>query len=262
MARFAGKTALITGGGTGIGRATAEAIVSEGGNVVLIGRRLEPLEAVSAACGALAVAGDTTSPEDLERAAKLAEDTYGGLDILVANAGIEHFGSVETVGLDDWRKVIETNLEGSMLAARASIPAMRRRGGGAIVLVASVAANLGAPSYVSYLASKAGMHGLNRSLAYDYGRERIRSNVICPGWVATEMTDRAKHDIAAAEGTTAEQLVADVVANYPLRRMAEPEEIARAIAFLASDDSSFITGTSLVADGGGSIVDIGTLPFA
>lgn len=259
--RYAGKVALITGGGSGIGAATARRIAAEGGKVVVLGRREEPLRKVAQECGGLAVVGDTASFADIERAVKEGCECFGGLDILVANAGIELFGSVETVSLEDWRRVFEVNLEGALLAARASIPAMRERGGGAIVLVASVAALAGAPSYVSYLTTKAGMLGLNRSIAYDYGPENIRCNALCPGWVRTEMAERAIDDVARLKGISPEELSDAMISVYPLRRMAEPEEIAATIAFLGSDDASFITGAVITADGGGGIVDVGTLQF-
>lgn len=262
MGRFEGKTALITGGGTGIGAASARRIAAEGGNVVVMGRREAHLRAVAASCGGHVVVGDTTSLDDLERAVSEAQERFGRLDLLVANAGIELFGSVETVALEDWRRVFEVNLEGAMLAARASIPAMRAHGGGAIVLVASVAALAGAPSFVSYLTTKAGLLGLNRSIAYDYGAENIRCNALCPGWVRTEMAERAIEEIAAAKDISAAELSERMVRVYPLRRMASPEEIAAIIAFLGSDDASFITGAVLSADGGGGIVDVGTLQFA
>ena len=260
--RFTGKVALITGGGTGIGAAAAKRIADEGGTPVLLGRREAPLRSVAETCGGHAVIGDTTSLADLERAVEEATERFGGVDVLIANAGIELFGSVETVPIDQWRQVLEVNLEGAMLAARATIPAMRKRGGGSIVLVASVAALAGAPSYVSYLTSKAGMLGLNRSIAYDYGAERIRCNALCPGWVRTEMAERAIGDFAEMKGMTTDDLIAEMVKVYPLRRMAGPEEIAGIIAFLCSDDASFVTGAVLSADGGGGIVDVGTLQFA
>jgi NAD(P)-dependent dehydrogenase (short-subunit alcohol dehydrogenase family) len=261
IGRFVGKVALVTGGGTGIGAASARRIADEGGKVVVMGRREGPLRVVAEACDGHAVIGDTTSLAALERAVAEATDKFGGLDVLVANAGIELFGSVETVALEAWRRVFEVNLEGTMLAARAAIPAMRQRGGGAIVLLASVAALAGAPSYVSYLTTKAGMLGLNRSIAYDYGPENIRCNALCPGWVRTEMAERAIADVAHLKGVPAIELAADMVRVYPLRRMAEPEEIASIVAFLASDDASFVTGATLSADGGGGIVDVGTLQF-
>lgn len=260
--RFGGKVALITGGGTGIGAATARRIADEGGRVVLLGRREAPLKTVAEACGGLAVVGDTTQFEDIERAVQRAREEYGGLDILVASAGIEQFGSVETIALEDWRRVFEVNLDGAMLAARAAIPAMRTRGGGSIVLVSSVAGLVGAPSYAAYCASKAGLSGLNRSLAFDYGPENIRCNAICPGWTLTELALREIEDVARDKGIDPAQLQHDLTRVYPLRRMGRPEEMAAVIAFLASEDASFVTGTMLSADGGGGIVDIGTLQFA
>lgn len=259
--RFDGKVALITGGGTGIGAATALRIASEGGKVVVMGRREAPLRKIAEESDGHFVVGDTASIADLERAVDEARQMYGGLDILVASAGIELFGSVETVAIEEWRRAFEINLEGAMLAARASIPEIRKRGGGAIVLVASVAALTGAPSYVSYLTTKAGMLGLNRSIAYDYGPENIRCNALCPGWIRTEMAERAIEDIARKKGVSAEELSKAIVKAYPLRRMASPAEIAGVIAFLSSDDASFITGSVLSADGGGGIVDVGTLQF-
>lgn len=261
MQRFDGKVALITGGGSGIGAATARRLSDEGAHTVLLGRRAAPLKAVAEACNGVAVVGDTTRFEDIERAVHHACDAYGGLDILVVSAGIEQFGSVETIALEDWRRVFEINLDGAMLAARAAIPAMRARGGGAIVLVSSVAGLVGAPSYAAYCSSKAGLSGLNRSLAVDYGPENIRCNAICPGWTLTELAVREIEDIAREKGIDALQLQHELTKAYPLRRMGRPEEMAAVIAFLASDDASFVTGTMLSADGGGGIVDIGTLPF-
>lgn len=260
--RFAGKVALITGGGTGIGAAAAHRIAAEGGRVVVMGRREGPLRDVADACGGHAVVGDTASLPDLERAVAEACERFGGLDVLVANAGIDRLGSVETVSLEHWRRVFEVNLEGAMLAARASIPAMRARGGGAIVLVASVAALAGSPAFVSYLTTKAGLLGLNRSIAYDYGPENIRCNALCPGWVRTEMAERGIKTIANMKGISATEASDAIVRVYPLRRMGSPEEIAAIIAFLGSADSSFVTGAVLSADGGGGIVDVGSLQFA
>jgi meso-butanediol dehydrogenase / (S,S)-butanediol dehydrogenase / diacetyl reductase len=259
--RFEGKVALITGGGTGIGAATARRIAAEGGKVVITGRRREEIEVVAAETGGIAIVGTTTSTTDIEKAIAAARD-LGGLDILVANAGIQNIGSVESIGLEEWRQTLQTNIEGVMLVSRAAIPEMRARGGGAIVLVASVAALTGEPQTVSYQTSKAAMLGLNRSLAYDYGPERIRCNAICPGWVRTEMTDRAISGFAIAKGLTDDEMITELVKHYPLRRMAHPDEIASVIAFLASSDASFMTGTAVVADGGGLIVDVGTLTFA
>jgi NAD(P)-dependent dehydrogenase (short-subunit alcohol dehydrogenase family) len=149
-----------------------------------------------------------------------------------------------------------------LLAARHAVPAMRNRGQGSIVLISSVAAFVGAPNYVGYLTSKAAMLALNRSLVFDYGPERIRSNVVCPGWARTEMTEAALRMFATSKGISIDELIAQVTRPLPLRRMAHPDEMAAAIAFLASDDASFITGTVLTVDGGGAIVDASTMPFS
>ena len=259
--RYNGKVALITGGGTGIGAATAQRIAAEGGKVVVTGRRFELIKKIADEVGGAAIAGDVTDLAHLKAAVALAVERFGGLDVLVANAGVETFGSVEQISLEDWQRTLEVNLDGAMRACRIAIPAMRARGGGSIIHVASVAALSGAPAYVSYLTSKAALLGLNRSIAYDYGPEGIRSNAICPGWVHTEMTERAIGDIAKIKHSNFEDLMAEVVRPYPLRRMARPGEIAAVIAFLGSDDASFMTGSVVTADGGGSIVDIGTLAF-
>lgn len=261
MNRFDGKVALITGGGSGIGAAAARRIASEGGRVALLGRREAPLLQVAGECSGIAIIGDTTSLADIEAAVAQTCDRLGGLDILVVSAGVEQFGSVESISLADWRRVLEINLDGAMMAARSAIPAMRARGAGSIVLVSSVAALVGAPSYAAYCASKAGMLGLNRSIAFDYGPENIRCNVLCPGWTLTELAMREIADIARQKGMEAAQLRDELTRIYPLRRMGRPDEIAATIAFLASDDASFITGTALSVDGGGGIVDVGTLPF-
>ena len=134
---------------------------------------------------------------------------------------------------------------------------MRARGGGAFVLVASMAALGGGPHGAPYLASKAALLGLNRSLAFDYGPENIRSNVICPGWVRTEMADGTLAGVAESRGMSLDALVGNIVRAVPLRRMARPEEMASIIAFLASDDAAFMTGSIIVADGGAAIVDAG-----
>ena len=259
--RFEGKVALITGGGTGIGAATARRIAAEGGKVVVTGRRIEPITAVAEEIGGAAIAGDTTDVDHLNAAVALGVERFGGIDILVANAAAENIGTLLDVDLEEWRHMLSVNIDGAMLACRAAIPEMRRRGGGSIVHVASVAAFLGVPACVSYMTSKSALFGLNRSIAMDYGPERIRSNVVCPALVRTEMAERGFGFAAQAKGVSLEGLFQEMVRYYPLRREGTPDELAATIAFLASDDASFITGTVLVADGGAGIVDVGALSF-
>ena len=258
-ARFAGKVALITGGGTGIGAAIAREISAGGGKVVLTGRRPQPIERIADEVGGAAIAGDTSDPAHLEEAVALAVARFGGLDILVANAGVEHLARVEDMDLANWHQTMAVNVDGPMLASRASIAEMRRRGGGSIVLVASMAALVAVPAGAAYMTTKAALLGLNRSLAMDYGPEGIRCNIVCPALVPSEMTDRTMAMVAAFKGMAPDELIARIGNVYPLRRPGKPEEIAKAVGFLASDEASFITGVVLAADGGAGIVDVATL---
>jgi meso-butanediol dehydrogenase/(S,S)-butanediol dehydrogenase/diacetyl reductase len=257
--RFDGKVALITGGGTGIGAATARRIAAEGGKVVVTGRRMAPIAAIAKEVGGVAIAGDTTDFEHLKAAVSAGVERFGGIDVLVANAGIDNLGSVLDVTLDDWRKTLLVNIDGAMLASRAAIPEMQRRGGGAVVLVSSLAGLTGGPSFAAYMTSKTALIGLSRSLAVDYGRQCIRSNVICPALIHTDMPLRALGDLAKHKGCSINVILKDLVRYYPLGRAGTVEEMAASIAFLASDDAGFITGAVLAADGGASIVDVSPL---
>jgi NAD(P)-dependent dehydrogenase (short-subunit alcohol dehydrogenase family) len=230
--------------------------------VIVTGRRQKPLDEVTADIGGLAVAADVTDVEDWERVVSLAVEHFGGVDILVANAGIEAFGSVETVALDEWRAVQQTNVDGVLLGMRAVAPVMRKRGGGSIVVVSSVAGLTSGPEYAAYVTSKTAVLGLVRSAAVDLGRDGIRVNAVCPGWTRTEMSQRETELMAAEQGIGADELWSRLVSPLPLGRAAEPEEIAACIAFLAGPEASFVTGSVIVADGGGSAVDVGTLGFA
>ncbi len=258
---MAGRVALITGGGTGIGAAVARRFAASGGHVAVLGRRREAVESVADETGGLAIQADVGDIEACERAVAETVARFGSLDVLVASAGIELFGSATEISLSDWQAVQRTNVDGVLFSARAAIPQMRKIGGGTIVIVASVASLAAAPHYVGYLTTKAALLGMTRSLAFDYGADGIRVNAILPGWVRTEMTERALQHVGDRNGIALAEMMRRVTANYPLRRMAEPDEIAASIEFLASAQSSFVTGAMLLADGGGSIVDIGTLEF-
>jgi NAD(P)-dependent dehydrogenase (short-subunit alcohol dehydrogenase family) len=255
------RVAIVTGGGTGIGATTARVLAANGVRVIVTGRRAEPLRDVADEIGGVVVVADVTSEDDWDRVVAVADEQFGGVDVLVANAGIEAFGSVETVALDDWRKVQRTNVDGVLLGIRAVVPSMRRRGGGSIVVVSSVAGLASGPEYAAYVTSKTAVIGLVRSASVDLGSDRIRVNAVCPGWTRTEMSERETELMAAEQGIGAEQLWSRLVEPLPLGRPADPAEIAACIDFLAGPGASFVTGAVLVADGGGSAVDVGTLGF-
>jgi len=261
MATGSDRVAIVTGGGTGIGAASARALAADGDHVIVTGRRPEPLNEVADRIGGVAVVADVTSEEDWSRVVATADEHFGGIDILVANAGVEAFGSVETVDLEEWRSVQRTNVDGALLGLRAVTPSMRRRGGGSIVVVSSVAALTAGPEYAAYVTSKTAVLGLVRSAPVDFGRDGIRVNAIFTGWTRTEMSERETVLMAREQGLSAELLWDRLVDPLPLGRAAEPEEIAACIAFLAGPASSFVSGVVLVADGGGSAVDVGTLGF-
>lgn len=254
------KVALITGGGSGIGAAAARRLSSNGWSVAVTGRRLEPITTVADEIDGLAIQADQSSERDCVRAVAETVERFGRLDCVVANAGIETFGSAEEIDLHDWRKVMQINVEGVLLLARAALTSLRESTG-SIVVVASVAGLTAGPHYAAYVTSKTAVLGLVRSLAVDFGADGIRVNALCPGWVATEMSNREVAELAEGLGIDKAEARGQLVQHLPLNRMADPSEIAGCIAFLAGSDSSFMTGANLVVDGGGSAVDVGTLAY-
>lgn len=259
--RLAHKVALISGGGSGIGAAAARLFAREGAKVIVTGRRREPIEAVAAEIGGVAVAGDTHDPAHVAQAVATAVTRFGGLDIVVASAGLGFAGSAGDIDDDHWQQTLDVNLTGAMVLVRAALPAMLERGGGSIVLVSSVNGLVGAPSLVAYDTSKAGLIALSRSIAVDYGARGIRSNTLCPGWVVTPMGDGAMDALAAARGISRQDAYDLATRHVPLGRAATAQEIASCCLFLASDESSIVTGTTLVADGGGLAVDMTSIVF-
>lgn len=260
--QFAGRVAVVTGGGTGIGAAVARRLASEGADIVVTGRRREPIAAVADEVDGLAVVADVTAPGDWQEVVEATTDRFGGIDVLVANAGMEAFGSAEDVDLEDWGQVQRTNVDGVLHGVRAVAPSMRVRGGGAIVVMSSVAGLSSGPQYAAYVTAKTAVLGLTRSLAVDLAADRIRVNAICPGWTRTEMSERETAEMAAQFGITSEEMWGRLTRWLPMGRPATADEMAGAVRFLVSDDAAFVTGTTLVADGGGEAVDVGTLAFA
>jgi NAD(P)-dependent dehydrogenase (short-subunit alcohol dehydrogenase family) len=184
-------------------------------------------------------------------------ESFGRLDVLVSCAGVEREGSVTTMAPEEWREVMDANLEAMMQIARAAVPAMLKGSGGSIVNVSSLAAHVAPGNMAAYVTSKTAILGLTRSMAVDYGPLGIRVNTLSPGWVWTPMSQDEMRTYAEAKGVSSDEAVAYATRYLPLGRMAEPLEIARCVRFLASDDASFVTGATLVADGGSSAVDVG-----
>jgi NAD(P)-dependent dehydrogenase (short-subunit alcohol dehydrogenase family) len=250
VTRLAGKVALITGGGTGIGKACSRMFVREGARVAVAGRRREPLEAlvneITAAKGeALAVQCDVTNRAQVERAVRETVTRFGGLHCLVNNAGALLVGTVEDTSDEDWARVIGTNLTGTFLVSRAALPELRRAGGGTIVNIASVLGLVGLKGRAAYTASKTGVVGLTRALAMDHAAEGIRVNCICPALVETEMVRGLYEKQADPQAAMRARL-----AMLPLGRLGKPEDVANMVVFLASEESSWLTGAALPLDGG------------
>ena len=254
-ARLAGRRALITGGGTGIGRATAMCFAREGAAVMVSGRRRPELEEtvrdVERGGGTAAwLQGDVSAEADAERMVDETVSRLGGLDVLVNNAGIiVRNASVTAVSVEDWERVVNIDLTGVFLVSRFALRQMvKARRGGAVVNVSSVSGIMGDPNMAPYNAAKGGVNLLTKSMALDYAPHQIRVNSVCPGRVATPMPrGRLK------PGENWEEVLSQWGKSIPLGRVGEPEDIAQAILFLASDEAAWITGATLVVDGGSTI---------
>jgi meso-butanediol dehydrogenase / (S,S)-butanediol dehydrogenase / diacetyl reductase len=252
--------ALVTGGGSGIGAATARRLAAAGYGVCVTGRRPEPLEEVAAEIGGLAVVADTGDSGAVERAVAATVERFGGLDALVCNAGRGASGAVAEQTPERWARVVDTNLTGAFLACRAALPHLVESRG-AVVTVASVAGLRASPESAAYGASKAGLIMLTQSIALDYGPSGVRANCVCPGWIRTPMADAAMDELAKRMGGDREAAYELAHRLVPARRPGTPEEVAEAIAWLASPAGSYVNGAVLPVDGGGAIVDVASAAF-
>jgi len=251
MNRFLGKVVAITGAAHGIGRATALRFASEGADVAVVDVRDEEGEAVATECASAGGSGryyhcDVTDPRRVAEVVQAITSDSGSIDVLHANAGRLRAGTVLETDVDEWSRILTVNVTGMYLWIRETVPVMQKAGGGAIVTTGSISGLFGEPALTAYTASKAAVVNMTRSLAVDFARYGIRVNCVCPGWVDTGFNDpQFEHD-----QMTVEEISALIDRTVPMRRQGEPEEMAAAVAFLASSDASYITGQTLVVDGG------------
>jgi len=244
---FEGKVVMVTGGTSGIGKATAIAFARDGAKVVLSGRREKEGAQVVAEIKKLGgdaafVRADVAKDADVKAMVKFTVDKFGKIDIAFNNAGVEWKGPLDQANEAEYRRVFDINVWGVLNSMRHEIPVMLKTGGGAIVNTSSVAGHVGLAQVSVYIASKHAIEGLTKSVALEFAKQNIRINAVAPGGVATEMVDR----FAGKEG----QMLDYLTSLHPVGRIGTSEEIAAAVLYLASDAAKFTTGTSLVVDGG------------
>jgi len=253
MTEFAGKVAIVVGGASGIGRAVARKLATEGASVVVCSDRENQVEETVAELRkedfeVHGLRANVTSSADMKHLVDFAAKTCGGVDALVNSAGVQRYGTVVETEEETWNEVLDVNLKGIYLASKHAIPEMRKRGGGAIVNVSSVQAFASQKGVAAYTASKGGINALTRAMALDHAEERVRVNAVCPASVDTPML-RWAADMFKGDKSI-EETVADWGKMHPVGRVAKPEEVAEVITFLASERASFVTGGEYKVDGG------------
>jgi NAD(P)-dependent dehydrogenase (short-subunit alcohol dehydrogenase family) len=245
--RLAGKIAIVTGSGAGIGEAIARRFAEEGARLVLADYRAEGVQALAAELpDAVAVQADISKPEQAKSITDAAVEHFGGLDIVINNAADFTTKSVEDATLEDWQHVLGVNVIGTAMVSKYAVPEIKKRGGGAIVNIASMSGIIAQPEFVTYNTSKGAILSMTRCMALDLAPFKIRVNSICPGCIFTTATEREWIRM----GITKEQWIARNAPGHMLNRIGEPVEVANAVLFLASDEASFITADHLMVDGG------------
>jgi len=247
---LAGRHALITGGGTGIGAAAAEHLHAAGAKVSLLGRRLEPLQKIAGRLSGYAVSCDVTVPEEIAKAFEEARTLNGPFDLLIVNAGIAESAPFHKMSRESWDRIIGTNLTAAFECSRAAIGDLLQSDNGRLVFVASVASLRGVPYAAHYAASKHGLLGLMRSLAAEYAKTNLTVNAVCPGYVDTPMTDQSVARVSEITGRSEDQARSAITDMNASGRLVDPQAIGNVIAMLCLPLSRDINGAAITIDGG------------
>ena len=250
MKRLDGKTALVTGGARGIGRAICEAFANAGAKVAVADLLEQDAQETATAVGGMAVAMDVTDLASIRSGVAAVEKAWGGIDILVNNAGIFNMASIDKITPEDYRRQYDVNVGGTLFAIQAVVPGMKKRGGGAIINFASQAGRRGEPNIAVYCSTKAAVISITQSLALEFADDNIRVNAIAPGVIDTPMWKHVDAQFAEYENKAIGQKKREVGEAVPLGRMGDPRDVADPCVFLASDEARYITAQTLNVDGG------------